>query len=183
MPSLPTRLLLLGIDRSTSFLLPLNQHLGGQNTQSTSLAAPMGKQRPKEDVICLDNAETLPTNSFPCCLPRQSQTPTLDDSVLISFTFKHESLFCGVLGDLSVLPDTLCPLGTTTVRMAGQAASRTGLSCLRGFKADVFWLTVENEVRLHFPTDLLAVCAPRQPPDQNPGKGLQSQTPQRCTQI
>lgn len=103
MPSLPTRLL-LGLDQSTSFLLPLNQHLGGRNTQSTSFAVPMGKQRPREDVICLDNAETLPTSSLPCCLPHQSQTPILDDSVLISFTFTHESLSCGILGDLSVLP-------------------------------------------------------------------------------
>lgn len=68
---------------------------------------------------------------------------------------------------LLTAPDTLCPLETTTVRMAGQAAARTGLSCLRSFKADVFWLTVENEVRPHLLTDLLGVCASRQPPDQN----------------
>lgn len=82
---------------------------------------------------------------------------------------------------LLTAPDTLCPLEITTVTMAVQAAARPGLSCLRSFKADVFWLTVENEVRPHLLTDLLGVCAPRQPPDQNPGKGLQSQTPQRCT--
>lgn len=81
---------------------------------------------------------------------------------------------------LLTAPDTLCLLGTTTVRMAGQAAAKTDLSCLRSFKADVFWLTIENEVRPHLPADLLAVCAPRQPPDQNPGKRLQSQTPERC---